>query len=71
MPERDGYLLDEQVELLSDLPAGIAPFGRDALQVAARQAGNAAPRKRLAHLRAEGKGQEERSSPSNILLMGF
>lgn len=44
------YLLDEHVKLLSDLPAGIPPFGRDALQLDPRQAGNAAPRKQLCNL---------------------
>ncbi len=44
------YLLNEQVKLLSDLPAWIPPYSRDALQVSARQAGNAAPGERLLHL---------------------
>lgn len=44
------YLLDEQVKLLSDLPAWITSYSRDALQVTASQAGNAAPGKRLLHL---------------------
>lgn len=43
-------LLDEQVELLSDLPARIALDGREALQVGARQTGSAAPGERLLHL---------------------
>lgn len=47
---RESHLLDEQVKLLGDLPAGIPLFSRDALQLVARQAGNAAPRKQLCHL---------------------
>ena len=53
------YLLNEQVELLRDLPARIAPHSRDALQVGARQAGNAAPGERLLHLQ---KRKNARSS---------
>lgn len=44
------YLLNEQVKLLSDLPAWIPSHSRDALQVRARQTWNTAPSKRLLHL---------------------
>lgn len=45
------YLLDEEVNLLSDLPAQIPSRIRDALQVSARQTGDTAPGKSLLYLR--------------------
>ena len=44
------YLFDERVQVLGDLPAGVAP-SLARRRVAARKAGHAAPRERLPHLR--------------------
>lgn len=67
------YLLDEQVELLGHLPAGVAAHGCDATQVGARQAGNAAPRERLFHLSGRKKRKDvslNRPFPVTDLLIG-
>lgn len=62
------YLLNEQVKLLSDLPARIATDSRDALQVGARQAGNAAPGKRLLHLQ---QSENVKKSTKQLDLMSL
>lgn len=56
------------MELLGDLPAGLPLLGPDALQLVARQAGNAAPREQLRHLVGTGGLEAEWGGSINVHL---